>query len=89
MSATGSRKAVCDVPQKTSRTDKGDWPVSPVLTGEISGLHSLLSHKPGTTIKDMPPIGTPRNYCDPVNDAIFYGTVAAYTMILVFPEQYI
>ena len=35
------------------------------------------------------PIGTPRNYCDPVNDAIFYGTAVAYTMILVFPEQYI
>jgi hypothetical protein len=43
MSATGSPKAVCDVQHNTSRTDKGDLPIAPDLTDDISGLHNNLS----------------------------------------------
>ena len=54
MSATGSRKAVCDVQHNTSRTDKGDLPISPDLTDDIGRRSGRTTYQAYTIISVFP-----------------------------------
>ena len=60
------------------------WPAGmrPPLHGRTCGVSQSEGWQFMSVV--IHPVGTPRNYCDPVNDAIFYGTAVVSGPFLLF-----